>query len=272
MIITPHLGIGDLLLCKMKEISNNLSITHVNINRELVEKFCDNYNLKVKSTTELIKLLFPNATYCVNNTIVDFSIINSYSITNPYIYNNIDSTLLDIENKYSNYIVFHTKMRHDGIMSIKFDTEIKPMLEEFFKNFKTNKTIILLGEKNIGNNYETRIHNTQSIYIMLSLLSNNNNVIDLTMDILTSGNNDFQLFMSDINIINKAICNITFGIGGPFNICKAFSKNNVSFIPFSNLSPYTQTISELTRFDSSLVENTEELADKIESFINIESV
>ena len=33
MIITPHLGIGDLLIVKMKQISNNLDIDYININK-----------------------------------------------------------------------------------------------------------------------------------------------------------------------------------------------------------------------------------------------
>jgi hypothetical protein len=36
MIITPHLGIGDLLILKIKQISNNLNITHININKNLI--------------------------------------------------------------------------------------------------------------------------------------------------------------------------------------------------------------------------------------------
>ena len=40
MIITPHLGIGDLLIVKMKQISNNLNIDYININKGLILKFC----------------------------------------------------------------------------------------------------------------------------------------------------------------------------------------------------------------------------------------
>ena len=39
MIITPHVGIGDLLVLRMKEISNNLNITHININKTLIETY-----------------------------------------------------------------------------------------------------------------------------------------------------------------------------------------------------------------------------------------
>ena len=35
MIITPHLGIGDIIILKIKDLSNKLNITQININTEL---------------------------------------------------------------------------------------------------------------------------------------------------------------------------------------------------------------------------------------------
>ena len=43
MNITPHLGIGDLLILKMIQISNNLDINNININQDLVFTFSENY-------------------------------------------------------------------------------------------------------------------------------------------------------------------------------------------------------------------------------------
>ena len=36
MNITPHLGIGDLLIIKMKQLSNELTIDKININTKLI--------------------------------------------------------------------------------------------------------------------------------------------------------------------------------------------------------------------------------------------
>jgi hypothetical protein len=58
MIITPHLGIGDLLIVKMKQISNNLDIDYININKDLIIKYCENYEIKINFIINLIKLLF----------------------------------------------------------------------------------------------------------------------------------------------------------------------------------------------------------------------
>jgi hypothetical protein len=173
--------------------------------------------------------------------------------------------MMNVKNEYSDYIIFHTKMRHDGLMD-KFTNEILSGLNIFFTNFKTSKKIIILGERNIGQNFETKLQKTISLYNNLLLLKENNDVIDLTNDILTCGNPDFNKFLLEIEIINKSSCNITFGIGGPFNICKAFSKNNVSFIPFYHLSPYKTILDEFNAIDNTIVQNIEDLNNRICKF------
>jgi hypothetical protein len=264
MNITPHLGIGDLLIIKMKQISNNLNINCININKDLILTYCESYEIKINFIINLIKLLFPNTIIHINNNPLDFDRFNIYKITNSYLYNHIDLAI-NFENKYSNYIIFHTKMRHDTLID-KFNNEMLSELNFFLENFKTSKKIIILGEKNIGENLETKVHKTISLYKNLLLLNKNNDVIDLTNDILTCGNPDFNKFLLEIEIINKAIYNITFGIGGPFNICKAFSKNNISFIPFYDLTPFKTFLDELNSIDNTIVKNIEQLNDRICKF------
>jgi hypothetical protein len=264
MIINPHLGIGDLLILRMKEISNNLNITHININKKLIEKYSSNYNTKINFVTKFIMFLFPNVTININDNPCNFNIIDNYKLNTLYLYNYVNHNLINIENKYTDYIVFHTKMRHDNLID-KFINESLSSLNYFFETFKTSKKIIIMGEKHIGKNIETIKHKTISLYNNLLLLKKNNHVIDLTSNILTEGNPDFNSFLFDIELINKAICNITFGIGGSFNICKAFSKNNISFIPFYNLSPYNIILNEMNNIDNSIVENTDELNNKIKN-------
>jgi hypothetical protein len=266
MNITPHLGIGDLLIIKMKQISNNLNIVCININRNLLLTYCENYELKIYSVTNLIKFLFPNTTIYVNNNPCDFNIFDNYSLKKTYLYHCINENIMNnIKNEYSDYIVFHTKMRHDGLID-KFTNEILPGLNIFFENLKTSKKIIILGERNIGQNLETKIHKTISLYNNLLLLNKNNDIIDLSNDILTCGNPDFNKFLLEIEIINKSLCNITFGIGGPFNICKAFSKNNVSFIPFYHLSPFKNNLELYNAIDNTIVQNIEDLNNRICKF------
>lgn len=267
MIISPHLGIGDLLFIKMKQVSNNLIIQRINLSKPLILIYCEDYELKVYFITKLLNLLFPNTELCVNDNPCNFSIIDNYQINKTYIYDSINIDKTSIKNEYSDYIVFHTKMRHDGLFC-KFSTEVLPKLNIFLEKFKTSKKIIILGERQIGINKETTIHKTMSFYNNLLCLNKNNIVVDLTNDILTCGNSEFNKFLLDIEIINKSLCNITFGIGGPLSICKAFSKNNISFIPFYNLSPHINSLNSIMSIDNSVVENIEELNEKIYKFTN----
>lgn len=259
MNITPHLGIGDLLIIKMKQISNNLIIDCININKNLILTYSENYDIKINFITQFILLLFDNVKISINNKNI-CNIVDNYNITNTYIYNYINHNL-HCKHNYSNYIIFHTKLRHDELID-KFNNEILSLLTIFFKNFKTSKTIILLGERHIGQNLETTIHKTISLYDNLLLLKKNNKIIDLTNDVLTCGNPDFNQFLLEIEIINKALCNITFGIGGPLLICKAFSEQNISFIPFYDISPHKIGIEKIM-INNSLVKTIEELNNTI---------
>ena len=131
------------------------------------------------------------------------------------------------EKKYENYIIFHTKARFDYCSS-NFKS-LEHILIDFFNNFKTNYNIIILGEKYIEQNKEAVIHNIITLYDIMMLMKKNNNIIDLTYDMLYSGNNIID-FEKDLFLINNAKLNVGFGYGGPLNICQAFSKNNAFYI------------------------------------------
>ena len=267
MNITPHLGIGDLLIIKMKEISNKLKITQININLKLLKEYSGNCENKLRFTSKLIAFLFP---YCQVHLSVgpcDFQIFDHYSLNQTYVYDHINHNV-NFDNKYNDYIIFHTKCRDDQVMN-KYN-EILPSLNAFLDNFNTTKTILILGEKFIGDNYETRIHKTISLYDNLLRLKNNNNVIDLTFDVLTDGNVIFDSFLHDVELINKSTCNITFGIGGPCNLCKSFSERNVSFMPFLNLSPHKNIVYEMMNANNSVTKTIEELNARINYFLQPE--
>ena len=264
MNITPHLGIGDLLIIKMIQISHKMDISNININHDLIVDNCENYDQKIYTITKFVELLFPNTTYDINNNTINFyNIINTYKIKHTYIYDDIDTRkFINIKNEYSDYIIFHTKMRHDRLMD-KFNNEMLMQLNDFLSRFVSTKKILILGERNIGQNHETINHKTKSLYNNLLVLKNNNHVIDLTHDELTCGNPDFDKCLSDIQLINKSLCNITFGIGGPFSICKAFSRNNISFIPFYELTPCKDIIDSMNIIDNTIVSNVHELENRV---------
>ena len=80
MIITPHLGIGDLLIVKMKQISNNLDIDYININKGLILQYCENYEIKINFIINLIKLLFHYTKFDINNNPTDFHLMDKYKL------------------------------------------------------------------------------------------------------------------------------------------------------------------------------------------------
>ena len=93
MNITPPLGIGDLLLLKMKELSNDLTINQINVSYQLLtsyRKYPENYLPLIKN---FIKLLFPETTICVTNEIYTLEYLLQYNIKNTYLYDHIHITI-----------------------------------------------------------------------------------------------------------------------------------------------------------------------------------
>jgi len=228
--ITPYLGIGDILIEKIKCKSNNIYLKKIEIINDIAIKYRkDGYLEFIKN---LIHLLFEDTEIEYNNIkkITDiYSLpIENYPFKYTYLYDLIKNKI-NININYSNYIIFHTKVRIFPCLE-KFINKDINLLNVFLKDFKTNKNIILLGERNIDIGIEKNL--SVSIYNNLLLLKKNNNVIDLTYD---SGlfKNDFNDFLYDIELINKADCNINLGIGGPLQLIQCFSKNNICY--FSTL-------------------------------------
>ena len=223
MDLSPPLGIGDLLVLKMHLLSNNLEINNFYINTGIINEYRLDPKRYLIFLEYLLKKLFPNS----NKIYLDGKIDRiDYKINLTYIkdYYKFDNKFI---NEYENYIIFHTKARFD-YCSKNFKS-IENILIDFFKNFKTNYNIIILGEKHVEQNKEAIIHSITSLYDIMILMKNNNNVIDLTYNDLYSGNNIYD-FEKDLFLINNAKLNIGFGYGGPLNICQAFSKNNIFYI------------------------------------------
>jgi hypothetical protein len=226
MNILPPLGIGDLLILKMHLLSNNLEIDNFNINKSIINEYRLEPNKYIIFIEYLLNKLFPNSNKIYVNAGIDkidrinYKLNLTY-IKNHYIFDN------DFKNEYENYIIFHTKARFDECSS-NFKL-IEHKLINFCKIFKTNYNIIILGEKYVEQNKEAIKHNIVSLYNILMLMKNNNNIIDLTYDMLYSGNNIID-FEKDLFLINNAQLNVGFGYGGPLNICQAFSKNNAFYI------------------------------------------
>ena len=229
--IAPCLGIGDILIEKIKCISNGLYLKKIEIITDIYKRYRkDGY---LEFINKFINLLFEDIEIVLDDNMTVNNIyrlpIKEYPFKYTYLYDLIKNKI-NIDIKYSNYIIFNTKVRIWPCLE-KFLNEDIYLLDIFLKSFKTKKNIILLGERNIENSIEKNL--STSIYNNLLSLKNNNNVIDLTYDCGFFKDN-FDDFIYDIELINKADCNINLGLGGSLQLIQSFSKNNICY--FSTLA------------------------------------
>lgn len=226
-------GIGDLIILKQYSLKNNINIEKILINKSLL-KYRLNGDNYFKFVKKFINNLFKNCEIILleneKKTVEIKNIHNSLKIYNLYdLYNfkhNYENTL--INNK--KYIIIHTKFRFDNKKnSDLFIENIMPILKNFFNNLRTKYKIIIAGEKEAEKNYENNILNVQTIYNLLENLKQENDVIDITSNMISS-NNDINNFENELHIINKASANITFGHGGSYVMCNSFCDKNFCFI------------------------------------------
>jgi hypothetical protein len=227
MELTPCVGIGDFLVLKAIDISNNLNICKIHLSNHLVTNYRAHPDRFIHFITQLIKMLFPNTMVDLVDDKFQPVDYRSYTMISPYLYDHVHLPLKDVP--HQNYITFHTKIRLESEQD-KFMWKSLPKIESFLKKFKTRKTIIIMGERTVEDCFEARVLSITSLYKSLNILRKHNHVIDLTKEILYSGNPNYDDFVYDLNIIHKAELNVTFGIGGPFGLCHAFAKNNLSYI------------------------------------------
>ena len=230
MELTPCIGIGDLLILKMVCLSDGLVIKKINLSTKLLNTYRQYPDRFYQFLQNFIKCLFPDTivTKTDNNFIV-FQ-LNKYKIKTPYIYDQLQHQRSLVEPKRTieqPYIVFHTKVRLERYPD-RFAKQDLPKLEDAIKTFHTKKTIVLMGERVIESCYEQRVLGITSLYNVLKKLGGS--VIDLTKEVLYSGNPDYDDFLRDLEVIHHADLNITFGIGGPLNICQAMSQRNLAFV------------------------------------------
>ena len=174
-------------------------------------------NILKENNIEKNKIIFTFNNQMVTNSY--YNLIYKLQINDYKLKINIPNSNIQIEN---NYIIFHTKCRFfKGFDYVNF----KEQLKIFFKNFKTNKNIILLGERFFNQNWEGKFHNITTIYEELLILKENNNVIDMTIENIND-NLNFEKYCKDIELIKNAYKNITFGFGGQLSTCLIFSIRN----------------------------------------------
>jgi FkbM family methyltransferase len=231
--ISYTIGIGDLIILKEYCLKTGNNFDIIEVNKKLLNCRAD---IKyIEFFKQLANKLFDNCEVIVKD--------NCENVNGALIRNNLDIyylyDLYKFEHPYteittSPYIIFHTRFRLSTEQSVNLFKREQNKLINFFKNFKTKYTIIIMGEKEIEENLETKGSIFfYSLYNIFSNMFKNNTIIDLTSNSLSSSNT-IENFDKELHIINKAFKNITFGEGGNYVICCSFSKNNLSYINLDN--------------------------------------
>lgn len=233
-IVCWNFGIGDLVILKHYCVTQNIKLNLIIFDNNLLKYRLDphKYLIFVKN---LISNLFDKCKIEISSTIKlnpnDYKIFrHSYKLENLYNYYSFkfkySNCLID---KNSPYIIFHTKARLSTQKCVNYYLSQQNNLINFFSNFKSKYKIILMGERYIEQNYEAILLNMQSVYNILINLNKNNEILDLTSDLISSSN-DINNFNNELHIIHNAHYNITFGEGGNMVICHAFCDNNLSYL------------------------------------------
>nr|QBK88463.1 MAG: hypothetical protein LCMiAC01_01400 [Mimivirus LCMiAC01] len=228
-------GIGDVLLALIW-LKNNIIDGPIFINLGM-SKYFENPINAFEFRIQLINIIIKENK--LNSNIIKY-IYNKkyYRGIDINLINNIKNFKLKIpEVKFKNslneklnnkkYIIFHTKCRF--VQNYDYVNLIKK-LSKFYLNYKSKYKIILLGEKKmLTHAVETKTHRITTIYKELLQLKNNNDIIDLTVDIIGHDGLDIKKFIYDMNIIKNAEYNISVGLGGHYCCSIIFGKKTINF-------------------------------------------
>lgn len=230
------IGIGDIFIHKM--IYDTYGLTNdLIVNTFLIEKYRNNSQKYLQLVKYLMNKFFVangiRVTYVYQKNINEHKLINlkAASITNydlsPYFKKEQNE-----QEQQQPYIVFHTKIRLCGPFIKKHHTEYVPKIKQFFNSYRPKFNIVLLGERNLSNNYETSIGTYHNIYTILKQIKTdgtNRKIIDLTEKELQDVP-EINIFERDMQILKHAYCSVNIGCGGPFVMATSICPKTVSLV------------------------------------------
>jgi len=221
-------GIGDILF-RILSIKNDLITTPFYINLNYFTK--PYYNMDPINQLEFrIKLILDILNYNnINIQLIQFVFSNNYDISQEIPYHLIENYNLNFEHNYDNskeeYIIFHTKCRHNSQENYKI---LKENIKLFCKNNIFKYKIIIMGERVFPHTEEVDMHGITTVYNELLELKNNNDIIDNSIENIYS-NLDYDNYKNDIKIIQNAKYNICFGLGGQLCTSVIFGKCTIIY-------------------------------------------
>jgi len=232
-LIGSATGIGDILLKFASIKFKTTDVTPFNFNLEwftrpyyrmnpinqlefrikLIRELCESNNIP----TDMIRFIFSK-----NPQLHPISNKNCENMKQLKLDINLSTSTKVIDGEY---IVFHTKCRHDSNENYKL---LKHKITAFCRNYKSIYKIVILGERNFPHTEEVDAHGITQIYNELMNLTNNNEVIDMSIDCIYS-NLNYETYAKDIDVIKHATHNISFGVGGAFCNSICFGKSTIVY-------------------------------------------
>jgi hypothetical protein len=226
-------GIGDCIIVRsqlLPLINSGVAIS-ISTDRPIMEKYRpENTVPYIEFVYNFMKLLFPEKNCNVTKD-QSYPFLTSLHLCYNFGYLpkilNLQSFLCPYERNISEqYITIGTKVR--DLYRNKFNIYYKNIFDQINKS---NYKVVILGEKNLSNNIEYKIHGpnkTYSIYNEIISSINKNKIIDMTLSKIELPN--IEAIKKDCSIMKYAEKNIVFGYGG--NLALAMSSGNTEcYIP-----------------------------------------
>ena len=163
----------------------------------------------------------------------------------------------DKQQEEEEYIIFHTKCRHNKTEDYGY---LKERLRLFFRNFISKYKVYIMGEQDFPDTLENIScqHGITTVYKELLEIKNNNpNVQDITLKELYN-NLDYENYKKDVMLIKNAKYNICFGQGGQLCSSIILGKSSIFYYKIQNI--------HLNK--TSLQCNVHYYCDTIDSFLN----
>jgi hypothetical protein len=222
MKVIPNLGIGDLLILRMR--ARELDVTTLVIRTLVVRTYRLHADAYLAFLQDFIARLFPGVTieYDTDDapSYLEDSPIHHCSLYDEYLFHVPRSVPIDVP-----YVVLHTRARFDTHLP-NFERETLPNVAHRLRSLRSVYPIVLVGEREIEVNKESIDWSIQSLY---SIVREIPDIIDMTREDAAS-NNTIDQFERDLHIIQGAKFNIVFGYGGPLSLSLAFGQRTFGYI------------------------------------------
>lgn len=223
MRIAPNIGIGDLLIFKMRSLVAGIQVDSVDIHTCIAHAYRRHGENYLRFIDDFVPRLFSGAT--VERDAGDnYTNLEHIHILDCYLYDRYMFAVPRSVFSEEPYIIIHTKALFDGNRP-NFSETLR-LHGTSFSNLRSKYPILLFGEREIENPDHFKAPNTYSLY---TFLKENPGVIDMTRNSSASGNS-IEEFEKDVHMINGAKCNVVVGYGGPLSISMAFGKKVLGYI------------------------------------------